>query len=109
RGRIAVVVARRADIVVVAVDELAGGGEPAAEGVLDLQRYLARERAGNAGHARFIGARDGGELGGGERAHDPGERGIEREPRQIPQRRILIAARKPAERGLTGDDARELE
>src|SRR6185295_12975105 len=39
----------------------------------------------------------------------PGERCVEREPRDVRQGRILIVALEVAERDVAGDDARELE
>ena len=50
-----IVVADRPDIVVVVVGEAKRADEPLPEGMIDLDRRLARERAGDARDRRFVG------------------------------------------------------
>src|SRR5258707_9597744 len=77
RGRIAVILADAADVIVTVADEFQGRVEPDAEGVIDLDAELVGEYAGDARERRFVSDRGRVELDGGERARHPGERAVD--------------------------------
>src|SRR5215467_11734661 len=85
---VALVLARRADIVDGCAGDLERRDQPAPEGVVDLERDLARERARNPDEDRLVDSGARGELHGGERTRQPGERSIKRRPADLWQRRI---------------------
>src|SRR5262249_19799371 len=109
RGRIALVLARRADIVDARTTDLERRDQPAPEGMIDFERNLARERARDPKKNRLVDRGARGEPEGGERAREPAERSIEGEPTDPRQRRILIAALNPTQRHITGERTLELE
>src|SRR6266508_3236355 len=106
---IAIVLARRSDVIVEATRELERAEQPAPEGVVDLGGDLARERARDSDERRLRDRRRGGQLDGGERARQPDQRGIDGPAADVLQRRVLVDARQIPEGDFSGKLARQLE
>src|SRR5262249_61905605 len=105
-SRVALVLARRADIIDACAADLERRDEPAPEGMVDLERDLARERARNPEQDRLVDSGTPGKLHSGERAGEPGERWVERQTGDPRQRRVLVIALDPAQRRISRWGAR---
>ena len=99
----------RAAVVGRAGADLGGADQPAAEGVIDLQRVVARHGAGDAGQRGLVDRRGGVEPHRGEPGHGPYQRSAGEQALQVGEARVLIGAPGVADGGLAGEQPRELE
>ncbi len=77
--------------------------------MIDLEGIGARQHAGDAGQRGFVHRGDGDELRGGQRRRRPHQRRAGEQAGQLVEARIGVAPRGIADRGLAGQQPRELE